>query len=180
VIAMNTGAQIVTFWLCLAEPARAQCAALIQNLAARFDAPIFEPHVTIHVVSAGAENFGAILERVASGRGPYRLFVQGIEFAEAFTKTLFVQFAQNPELARLSEDLGRALPAQSDYKLNPHLSLLYKDLSTEIKRDLAHSIRLPFTELEFDSVKAVISPEKIESRADVEAWRVLAEHNLAR
>jgi 2'-5' RNA ligase len=176
----NADKKILTYWLCPAEPAREKFCAIIGDLAARFDAPIFEPHVTIHVVSARAENFEEILERIANGRGPCRLFVEGIEFAEAFTKTLFVQFAQNPELARLSEDLGRALPARSDYKLNPHLSLLYKDLSTEIKRDLAHSIRPPFTELEFDCVKAVISPEKIESRADVEAWRVLAEHKLAR
>ena len=48
----------------------------------------------------------------------------------------------------------------------------------EMKRQLAGSTALPFTEITFDRVKAVISPAKVESRQDVEAWRVVAEKSV--
>jgi hypothetical protein len=44
---------------------------------------------------------------------------------------------------------------------------------------LANSLRIPSDDVRFDSAKAVISPARIESRADVEAWRVVAEENFA-
>jgi hypothetical protein len=74
--------------------------------------------------------------------------------------------------------LQRASVARSDYKLNPHLSLLYRDLDIETKRQLAASIILPFDKILFDRIKAVISPAEIKSRVEVEAWRVIAEYGL--
>ena len=83
------------------------------------------------------------------------------------------------ELARLSSDLRHASAVQNDYELNPHLSLIYKTMDSETKREIADSIRLPFTSVAFDLVKAVISPAEIKSRQDVEAWRVVAEKKLS-
>ena len=51
-------------------------------------------------------------------------------------------------------------------------------MDAETKRRLAASITLPFTDVIFDSLKAVISPAEIKSRQDVEAWRVIAERKL--
>jgi len=175
---MERRAQIITYWICPAEPVRSRCVALITELAGRFDAPVFEPHVTIHSANPGPESPEAILEQVLQGRGPYRLLVRRLEYSEEFTTTLFVQFEPDAELARLSEDLRRASTSRLDYQLNPHLSLLYKDLNTETKRQLAASIRLPFDEIVFDRVKAMIAPAEIRSRADVDAWRVVAERTL--
>jgi hypothetical protein len=90
-----------------------------------------------------------------------------------------VQFEPDAALTRLSSDLRRASVVQNEYELNPHLSLIYKAMPQETKRDLATSIRLPFTEVLFDSMKAVISPAKIESREDVDSWRVVASRRLA-
>ena len=106
--------------------------------------------------------------------------VAGLDYSAKFTKTLFVQFAPSPELAQLSEDLRRASVSRNDYELNPHLSLIYKEMDEEMKRRLANSITLPFTEVTFDGVKAIISPAEIKKREDVETWRVVAEQKLAR
>jgi len=175
---VETAAQIITYWICPAEPVRSQCVALIAELAGRFDAPVFEPHVTIHSANPGPESPEAMLDYVLKGQSCYRLLVRGLEYSDEFTKTLFVQFEPDAELARLSQNLRRASTSRLDYQLNPHLSLLYKDLDSETKRQLAASIRLPFEEIVFDSVKAVIVPTEIRSRADVEAWRVVAERPL--
>jgi len=51
-------------------------------------------------------------------------------------------------------------------------------MDEETKRSLLAFITLPFDEVSFDTVKAVISPAEITSRKEVEAWRVLAERRL--
>lgn len=175
---MQTRGAFVTYWLCPAEPERSHLAALIDDLAVRFDAPVFEPHVTIQTTSADHKNPAAVLETVMKNCRPYRLRVRGLGFSEEFTKTLFIQFAPDSAVARLSEELRRVSPTPTDYQLNPHLSLIYKAMETEIQSRLAASMTLPFDDVTFDSVKAVLIPAEIKSRADVEAWRVIGEHRL--
>src|SRR2546423_4443028 len=177
---MKTGARIITYWLCPAEPAREHFGAIIGDLAARFDAPVFEPHMTVYVAEADGENPEAVLQKVLNGLQPFRLAVSRLDYSDKFTKTLFVQFAPHARLTRFSEDLRSASASPSDYQLNPHLSLLYKEMDQETKRWLAASITLPFTEAAFDSVRAVISPAEIKSRTEVDAWRVAAEYRLTK
>jgi hypothetical protein len=177
-IGMEARDEIVTYWLCPAEPERSQLANSISDLAGRFDAPVFEPHVTIHVTSVDDEKPAAVLENVLNGCPPYRLQVRGLDFSDEFTKTLFIQFAPHAGLVHLSEELERASPAVGDYELNPHLSLIYKTMDTETKRRLAATVILPFDEVIFDRVKAVLIPAEIKSREEVEAWRVIAELKL--
>jgi Cyclic phosphodiesterase-like protein len=176
---MATREEIITYWLCPAEPARSCFAEIINELAVRFDAPVFEPHVTIFVTNAEREKPGDMLAKVLPKQRPYRFTARDVDYSDKFTQTLFVRFAPHAELTRLGEDLRRASASQSDYELNPHLSLLYKTMDPEIKRQLADSIVLPFADVTFDIVKAVLSPARIESRADVESWRVVAEEKLA-
>jgi 2'-5' RNA ligase len=175
---METCEEIVTYWLCPGQPEHDQFARLIGDLAARFDAPTFEPHVTIHTTTAEGENPAAVLAKIVNGRPPFRLSVRGLDYSDEYTKTLFVQLSPDSELAQLSEDLRRASVSPSDYQLNPHVSLLYKKMDEETQRPLAASIVLPFAEVNFSSVKAVLSPAEIQSREDIERWRVIAECSL--
>ena len=54
---------IVAYWLTPAEPARSFFASTIAELAARFDAPIFEPHVTIYAGEKGDDIPAQVLSR---------------------------------------------------------------------------------------------------------------------
>lgn len=175
---MGTRDEIITYWLCPTEPARTHLTEVINELAARFDAPAFEPHVTLYVTNAGQERPAEVLAKVLPGRQPGRLSALRLGYSDKFTQTLFVRFAPDADLARLSEDLRRASASPGDYELNPHLSLLYKAMAPETKRELADSITLPFADVSFDIVKAVLSPARIESREDVESWRVVTEQKL--
>jgi hypothetical protein len=176
---MGPGKEIVTYWLCPAEPTRTYFTKLIGDLATKYDAPAFDPHVTLYVTDVTNENPNVVLESVLKNRGPYRLAVRGLDHSDKFTKTVFVQFEPDMEVARLSSDLRRASVVKNDYELNPHLSLIYKTMDSETKREIADSISVPFPSVAFDLVNAVISPAEIKSRRDVEAWRVVAEQKLS-
>jgi hypothetical protein len=147
---------------------------MINDLARRHDAPVFEPHVTIHV---GADRAGAAedaLEDAACECKPIGLTPLGIDQSDEFIKTLFVQFAVSVELRKINDIIRDAANDSSHYQLKPHLSLLYKNLAAATRRELAASINVPLFEVTFDAIKAVRCVSPAQSRTDVEAWRVLA------
>jgi hypothetical protein len=109
---------------------------------------------------------------------PIRLSVREIAFSSEFQKTLFVRLKPNKSLQNLMVDLGRATKSSRRRLADPHVSLLYKALAPSVQKELAATIRLPFQEVNFNSISAVRSVSPIETRADVEAWKVLARKSL--
>lgn len=169
---------LVAYWLIPAEPARNFFASIIAELAARFDAPLFEPHVTIYAAGNGGKNAEQILPQALDGTTPIRLSILDIQYSDEFTKTVFAQFEPSRALSELCRALQHASALHHEYQLNPHLSLIYKKMTLSAKIAAVASVRLPFTEVLFDSVKAIVSPARVESREDVEAWRTAAVQRL--
>jgi 2'-5' RNA ligase len=156
------------------EPAHSCFQQIVNDLACRYDAPVFEPHVTVHVGADHADAAKQAIEAAARECIPIRLTSIGIHESEEFVKTLFVQFAVSAELRRINEIIRNVAHDSSQYQLEPHLSLLYKEMETATRRELAASMKVSLSEVTFGAFKAVrcVSPTK--SRVDVEAWRVVA------
>ena len=164
----------IAYWLIPAEPAHSFFQQVINDLAQRYDAPSFEPHLTIHV---GANDADAAEAAVAEASRKWQSIAAefvGIDHSDEFIKTLFVQFAPNRKLQKLNTIIRDAAGDSSEYRFNPHLSLLYKKMATSSRAELTTSISLPFSEVTFDAVQAVRCISPTETRADVEAWRVIA------
>ena len=176
---LRTVKRIVTYWLIPAEPARRYFSSVISDLAARFDAPVFEPHMTVYATTMGKDDGAALLEQVVADCRTYSLRLSGVGYSDEFTKTVFVQFHPSEALSRLSANFREASSVKGEYQLNPHLSLIYKTMPPERKAEIANSMSLPFEEVRFDSAQAVISPADINSREDVEAWRIVATQKLS-
>jgi 2'-5' RNA ligase len=161
------------------EPAYGCFQQIVNDLARRYDAPVFEPHVTVHV---GADHADAAKEAIAGAARectPITLTPIGIHKSEKFVKTLFVQFAASAKLRRLNEIIRNAAHDSPQYHLEPHLSLLYKKMEAATRRELAASIELPLSGVTFDAIKAVRCLSPTQSRGDVEAWRVVATASLS-
>jgi hypothetical protein len=144
----------------------------------RYDAPIFEPHVTVHVGADQAVAAAKALEMTASECELVRLTPLKIDQSDEFIKTLFVQFAMNSELQKINGIIRNAANDASQYQLKPHLSLLYKDLPAVTRIELAASMTLPFPEIPFDSLQAIRCISPTQTRADVEAWEPIASKML--
>ena len=170
---------VIAYWLIPSEPAHSFCYEIIKDLARRCDAPVFEPHVTIHVGADRADAAKNALRDAARECKLIGLTPLGIDQSDEFIKTLFVQFAMSAELSKINGTVREEANDSSHYELKPHLSLLYKNLAVGTRRELAASIDVPFPEVIFDAIKAVrcVSPTK--SSADVEAWRVVAAASLS-
>jgi 2'-5' RNA ligase len=164
----------ITYWLIPAEPAHSFFERTIVDLARRYDAPVFEPHMTIYVGLDRLDVAEEVIAKAADCCGPIEAKALEARHSSEFTKTLFVQFALNAKLSGLNEIIRSAMQDSSDYQLKPHLSLLYKKMPIEQRRLLTHSIEVPFSEVIFGSIRAVRCVSPTRSRADVEAWRVVA------
>lgn len=164
---------VIAFWLIPCEPAHSFFQRIINDLARPYDAPVFEPHVTVHVGADQADAAAKALEKAATECELVRLTPLGIDQSDEFIKTLFVQFAMTAELRDINRIIRHSANDSSHYELNPHLSLLYKNLPAATRSELAASITVQFSEVTFRTIKAVRCISPTENRADVEMWRVL-------
>jgi 2'-5' RNA ligase len=169
---------VIAYWLIPTEPARSYFQNIVNDLAKRYTAPKFEPHVTVHVGTDCTETVDEVLSKAGRSSKKIALQVLNVSSSSEFIKTLFVHFTRSTQLQQLNQSIRIAAQDSSDYQLCPHLSLLYKQMSIQDRRLLTHSIEVPFSEVTFDSLKAVRCVSPTRSRGDVEGWRVVAEKPL--
>jgi Cyclic phosphodiesterase-like protein len=163
----------VSFWLLPAEEDRLIFEAIIARLAQAYDAPVFAPHVTLYSGEyADYEDPGAILAQAIRGMDSVALTVDSIRTTRAFTKTLFVQFTPSEPLNTLSDRIRQRSATPSGYRLDPHLSLLYKHMLEADQQRAAETISLPQTQVSFDAVAGNVSPTPTRTRDDVERWEM--------
>lgn len=165
---------VIAYWLIPSEPARSFLQRIINDLARRYDAPVFEPHVTVHVGADQSDAADKALREAADECKLVRLASLGIDHSDEFIRTLFVQFAMSAELLKINSLILEAANDSTKYELKPHLSLLYKTLAVATRNELAASITLPFSEILFDSLQAVRCVSPTEKGADVEACEPIA------
>jgi 2'-5' RNA ligase len=178
VSAFVSGRTVIAYWLIPAEPARSFLQGVIDDLVRRYDAALFEPHVTVHVGSNRADAAESALSEAGRVCRPIKLKALEIGHSSEFIKTLFVQFVLNAELRQLNEIIRGAAQDSSHYELKPHLSLLYKKMPAAARRELASSIKVPSAEVTFDALKAVCCISPTRSRSNVEAWCAVATTEL--
>ena len=174
---MEQGKQSVAFWLMPAEDAKAIFVSVINDLAQRLEAPVFEPHVTLQGPELEERRGVELLDTIAATSFPLQLQLAGVESSEKYTKTLYVQFRPSAEARAISDALTRGV-GDSGYDFDPHLSLLYKTLPDATKQKLARETTISLEQVTFDSVQLVSIPRAIERAEDVRAWRTIAERRL--
>jgi hypothetical protein len=168
-----TGQTVIAYWLIPSEPARSFFQRMINDLARRYDAPVFEPHVTLHVGADEPAAAEQALRESARNCELVRLTPLGIDHSDEFIKTLFVQFGINRELQHINDIIRKGADYSSKYEVKPHLSLLYKSLPSATRTGLATSIAVPFAQISFDALRAVRCVSPTRNRADVEAWELI-------
>ena len=171
---------MVAFWLMPAREEREFFKALIDLLCVRFDAPEFEPHITLF---AGAdlepERAVQVLHELPVGQA-IKLSIARISFSDEFTKTLFTEFRSSAKAAALSSAIRTATGSKSDYQLSPHLSLVYKDLPSRQKAEVARSLAMPFEITTCDAIKVITGNAATSGPEDVASWNTLAERRLTK
>jgi Cyclic phosphodiesterase-like protein len=166
----------LVYWLIPAKSERDFFSEMIRILSKQFNAPCFEPHLTISVTPKTGLSPGKILKQIKTS--PISLQVSGIGFSSKFTKTLFVRFKSSKSLEKLVVDFARETRSRAKSAHDPHVSLIYKKMPTSVKKELTSAIQLPFSTVLFDSIKVVRCASPTKTRSDVEAWHIVAKKSL--
>jgi len=149
---------------------------VIGELSTRYDAPLFEPHVTVYGGSYTEESelepLRRALAEAAAATGSITLRVTGLQVTEEYFRTLFVAFEEEPRLRRLHEMVKGAVADDSGYVLVPHLSLLYADMPLAAKEMAARTVSLDREEMRFDEVK-IVAPDPVTGWSDARRWQTL-------
>src|SRR5438132_12961739 len=111
----------IVYWLLPAKPKRDLICSVIRILRKEFNAPDFEPHLTLFSTTKDRESPKKVLQQLRAR--PIRLELRGVAHSPRFTKTLFVRFKSNPPLRKLVVDLGRAAKLPAKPPRDPHVSL---------------------------------------------------------
>lgn len=158
----------IGFWLVPAKPD--PFTELIAGLAAEYDAPAFEPHITLHVGQfTPDEDIEALLVRAASTLPPLDLIAGETSHSEILFKTLFVRF-NDVRLQALHDELQRGLAQLSDYILAPHLSLLYKNVPETTREALARKYIFHGERITFDRIAAARPAAGESGWSNIRGW----------
>ena len=168
----------MAFWLMPAREERDFFKSLIDLLGVRFDAPRFDPHVTLFGGKDIEPDRAVQALHEPALAEPIKLSIERVAFSDQFTKTLFVEFADSAEAAALTSAIRIATGSKSDYQLSPHLSLVYKDLPSREKAEVAQSLEMPFEMVTCDAVKVITGNAGTSGPEDVGSWRTIAERRL--
>lgn len=119
------------------------------------------------------------MARYASGCQTMTISTEGLGSEETLTRALYVNLGSSGRLARLHKDLHDNVSLPSDYQLDPHLSLLYQDVSFPVREKLTQEIKFVAQELRFDELWAVAIPAALKTADDLEGWQMLLACRLA-
>jgi len=164
---------IHSIWLMPAPANEAMLTAVVRELADRFGAPFFAPHLTLR---GDTEQPLAELERAIEAAArqvePFSEPVACVEGSEAFFRSFYARFAICPALAALK----RALDPEGLDSFMPHVSLLYGPVEAAAKAEAIGEIdkRLAERPIRFDRIGVVTSGQDV----PIANWRVVASLRL--
>lgn len=167
-----------TLWLTPCEPLRTSLRSMVSQLTARLDAVEFEPHVTVFCGPSTDAEARAVAAQVARQFSPIELIAARLDHSEHYTKTLFVQFRDSARLRRIFDSTAALYSRSSNYVLNPHLSLIYKKLAEDIRRNLCQTLDVPMGSYRFDRIRMIETELPIEDDGPVRRWRLVCDEPL--
>ena len=134
---------MVSIWLIPAFEDVEYLQAIINNLAATYQAPVFSPHCTLYSpTDLPAARVKKILERSVKNMKSFYVKKATISHTENIWKTIFIELLSSPELEQLQQAVISQFPNGQPYEFLPHISLLYKEMSDKKKEDIIRNLQV--------------------------------------
>jgi hypothetical protein len=164
-----------SFWLLPAEPLKRQLRSIIQQLAKKYDAIDFEPHVTISCGPSDDDQTHTIARGIASLFSPVELTPMKLDYTSEYTKTLCIQFQESEVVRRMFDAIKDRSAQPLNYVLNPHLSLLYKTMPVATQAELSRTVDVPKGIYFFDRLRAIETEIPLTQPKQIKIWRTVFE-----
>ncbi len=112
----------------------------INSLAGEYDAPEFEPHITVASgINGSTDTLRRQLEKATEGSEPMTLYLKETDFEDVLYRSIFVRIAPNDALLALREQCLREFRLEHNSYM-PHISLMYKKLDPGEKKQIIERV----------------------------------------
>ncbi len=113
---------------------------IIDRLAEEYDAPVFEPHITVASgIKMPVDEMVGRLESVSHTVEPMTLYLEDTDFRDSYYRSLFVRIAPNEALLALRERSLREFRLEHEPYM-PHLSLMYREMDSGKKQQIIERV----------------------------------------
>lgn len=161
-----------TLWLIPTGKAYKHFSNLITKLANEYNAPVFQPHITLlGDFMQPVEECIRLTKQVVSGQKPFTISMGEIDYEDFFFRTLFVKANKTETLLNL-HNRAKEIFKMDTPPYMPHLSLLYGTFPIEIKEKIIKEIGRN------QSIQFEISSVYLIKGGEIEDWYVVEEFPL--
>ena len=158
---------MVSIWLIPAPKDTQYIQAIINNLAATYQAPVFDSHCTLYSpTDLPAAELKKILEQSANNMKSFYVKKAAISHTENIWKTIFIELLRSPELEQLQQAVISQFPKGQPYEFLPHISLLYKEIPDKKKEDIIRNLQVK-NSFKMDKIAAVRTGPNVDNWATV-------------
>lgn len=169
---------LLSVWMTFSKEDELYLQKIIVALGKEYGAPVFRPHLTIYGGSPSETMQGkeAVIKAIV-GIKPFEVYLEKLDFTDDFFKTVFISLFDHPLLSHISWDLKQSLEPASGYSFKPHISLIYKELSTEKKQEIIKKLNIKesFT---VQKITVSIPGSGKKDWRDIASWQTLFEKDL--
>jgi 2'-5' RNA ligase len=130
-----------SLWLMPTGKAYETFSGLIKKLAEAYQAPVFEPHVTLlgGLMHAGDEILRWAAHLV-SGQQPFSILLRTVDYQDVYFRALFVRAERTEPLQAFYIRAQELFAMQDISEYLPHLSLMYGNFPQPVKEHIIKAI----------------------------------------
>lgn len=166
----------VSLWLVPQPEDAAYLQGIIDQLADKYQAPRFSPHVTIAGRLQVSEPYQSSLSDLAAATPILQLHNQGLDHSEALFRTVYIRTDLADALVTLRNQVYELWPENAVKPFMPHISLIYKELTSSERQIIIQALKIKETFI-FDTL-AVVSPQQPGEWTAVDTWQTLDRWHL--
>lgn len=151
---------------------------LINELARKFDCPVFEPHVTLlGGIDVNLEELISKTEKLAKLSSSFKIKLENTSFSSTYFQNVFYLVEPNKDLLDLRIKLHGFFPNKVDEAYFPHFSLTYGDYSAEQRQEILEYVENKNLRFGFEISSINISQAETK---DTKTWSVTQKFSLKR
>jgi len=113
-----------------------------------------------------------LLAPIAENTQSLYVTMQGLAHTTNIWKTVFIELEETPELTQIQRSIVSAIPDPNPYYFEPHISLIYKEMTVEEKEEIIRNLAVR-NSYKMDKITAM------RTGPNVEEWEKVMEVSLA-
>ena len=165
-----------SLWLMPIRDLYNKFATIVDTLSIKYASPKFEPHVTLlGSITTTEKEILEKTQKLARSIDSYTVNLTTVEYEDYYFRSLFVKAKKTPEVIDANRKAKEIFGMQTNQEYMPHLSLLYGDFSSTIKKEIIKKIGTDFISIfEVKSIHLFEAHENL----DISLWRRIKEFPL--